>query len=176
MKNKTESPGDLNNDLLRINIHSEAIAIIGIACKFPGANNPNEFWQNLEKGIDSITEIPKERWNLDEFYSSKIEIPNTSNSKWGGFIEDIDKFDAKFFQISDREAQRMDPQQRLMLELSWSCLEDAGYSPLELSGNNVGVFIGVCNFDYKELQDKGEAIEGHNSTGTYTCIIPNRIS
>ncbi|MDZ8137565.1 MAG: type I polyketide synthase [Nostoc sp. DedQUE04] len=176
MNNETEIIDNFDRDLSSFNIQTEAIAIVGMACRFPGANNYNEFWKNLEQGTDSITEIPQERWNLENFYSSNIEIPNTSNSKWGGFIEDIDKFDANFFQTSAREANRIDPQQRLMLELSWSCIEDAGYSPLELSGNNVGVFIGVCNFDYKELQDKGEVIEGYNSTGTYTCIIPNRIS
>ncbi|MUG94285.1 SDR family NAD(P)-dependent oxidoreductase [Scytonema sp. UIC 10036] len=175
MNKKTEITGELDNNLWQINTDSEAIAVIGIGCRFPGANSYNEFWENLEKGIDSITEIPKKRWDVDNFYSLNGE-PNTSTSRWGGFIEDIDKFDAKFFQISDREAQRMDPQQRIVLELSWSCIEDAGYSPLELSGKNIGVFIGVCNFDYKELQDKGEVIEGHNSTGTYTCLIPNRIS
>ncbi|MEH1773539.1 type I polyketide synthase [Nostoc sp.] len=166
----------MNDEAEIINIQSEAIAIIGIGCRFPGANNYNEFWESLEKGVNSVTDIPQERWNIDNFYSSNIELPNKSTSKWGGFIEDVDKFDAKFFQISEREALRTDPQQRIMLELSWSCLEDAGYSPLKLSGNNVGVFVGVCNFDYKELQDKGEVIEGYNSTGTYTSIIPNRIS
>ena len=120
----------MNDEAEIINIQSEAIAIIGIGCRFPGANNYNAFWENLEKGVNSITEIPQERWNLDNFYSSNMELPNTSTSKWGGFIEDVDKFDAKFFQISEREARRIDPQQRIMLELSWSCLEDAGYSPL----------------------------------------------
>ena len=101
------------------------IAIIGMACRFPGANNYQQFWENLEQGINSISEIPSERWEVEKYYSPNPEERNKSISKWGGFIEGIDQFDAKFFGISPREAQRMDPQQRLMLELSWSCLEDS---------------------------------------------------
>ncbi|MEH2166040.1 MAG: polyketide synthase [Nostoc sp.] len=96
---------------------NDSIAIIGIACRFPGANNYHQFWRNLQQGINSITEIPSERWDIQKFYSTKPEEPNKSISKWGGFIEGIDQFDAQFFGISPREAQQMDPQQRLMLEL-----------------------------------------------------------
>lgn len=155
----------------------EAIAIIGIACRFPGANDYQQFWANLEQGVNSITEIPSNRWELENFYSPTPDTPNKSISKWGGFIENADKFDAVFFGISPREATRIDPQQRLMLELSWSCIEDAGYSPTSFSGKPVGVFVGVCNFDYKELQEQhSQTVEGHNATGTYICMIPNRVS
>lgn len=155
----------------------DGIAIVGMACRFPGAKDYHQFWDNLEKGINSITKVPSNRWNFENFYSANPESPNKSISKWGGFIEDADKFEPMFFGISPREAMLLDPQQRLMLELSWSCLEDSGYSPAELSGTNVGVFVGVCNFDYKELLEKYQNnIEGHTSTGTYTSIIPNRIS
>jgi malonyl CoA-acyl carrier protein transacylase len=163
--------------LVERNPSEDSVAIVGIACRFPGANNYNQFWHNLEKGTNSITEIPSNRWDINNFYSPSTEEPNKSISKWGGFIEDVDKFDAQFFKISPREAKRIDPQQRLMMELTWSCLEDAGYLPLKLSGSNIGVFIGACNFDYKELQEKYEDdLEGHTATGTYTCMIPNRIS
>jgi acyl transferase domain-containing protein/acyl carrier protein len=156
---------------------NDLIAIIGISCRFPGANNYHQFWRNLQQGINSITEIPSERWDIDKFYSTKPEEPNKSISKWGGFIEGIDQFDAQFFGISPREAQRMDPQQRLMLELSWSCIEDAGYAPSQLSGSSVGVFIGVCNYDYDILQNGYQQdTDGHTGTGTWTSIIPNRIS
>jgi len=157
-------------------LQSELTAIVGIACRFPGANDYNQYWQNLEKGINSISEIPPQRWDVEKYYSPNPETPNKTISKWAGLIEDIDKFDAQFFGISPREATRMDPQQRIMLELSWSCIEDAGYSPLELSGSQVGVFIGACNYDYDQLQHQKEIIEGHTATGSYTCIIPNRIS
>jgi acyl transferase domain-containing protein len=152
------------------------IAVIGISCRFPGANNYQQFWQNIEQGINSITEIPSERWEVEKFYAANPQ-ERKSISKWGGFIEDIDKFDAQFFGISSREAKRMDPQQRLMLELSWSCIEDAGYAPSQLSGGSVGVFIGVCNYDYDILQNGYQReTDGHTGTGTWTCMIPNRIS
>jgi acyl transferase domain-containing protein/acyl carrier protein len=155
----------------------DLVAIVGMACRFPGAKDYHQFWDNLEKGINNITEIPSNRWNIKNFYSANPEEANKSISKWGGFIEDADKFDPMFFGISRREAMLLDPQQRLMLELTWLCLEDGGYSPAQLSGTQVGVFVGVCNFDYKELLEKQQNnIEGHLSTGTYTTLIPNRIS
>ncbi len=158
-------------------IPTDRFAIIGIGCRFPGANNYEEFWLNLEAGVNSITEIPPQRWDVDKYYSPNPQEPHKSISKWGGMIEGVDQFDAEFFGISPREAQRMDPQQRIMLELSWSCLEDAGYSPNQLSGSNVGVFIGICNYDYDQLQHQDEKnIDGHSGTGTWVCMVPNRIS
>ncbi|WP_083305009.1 type I polyketide synthase [Moorena producens] len=156
---------------------SNLIAIIGMACRFPGSNDYKQFWQNLEQGINSISEIPSQRWAIEKYYSPNPETPNKTISKWGGLIEGVDQFDAQFFGISPREATRMDPQQRIMLELSWSCIEDAGYSPSQLSGSKVGVFIGVCNYDYDQLQHRDEEnTNGHSGTGTWTCMIPNRIS
>ncbi|MEA5576038.1 type I polyketide synthase [Anabaena sp. UHCC 0451] len=156
---------------------SEAIAIIGIGCRFPGANNYEEFWLNLEAGVNSITEIPPQRWDVQKYYSPNPQERNKTISKWSGFIEASDQFDTQFFGISPREAKMLDPQQRLMLELSWSCLEDAGYSPSQLSGSPVGVFIGACNYDsILNFNQDQENIEGHIGTGTWTCMIPNRIS
>ena len=155
----------------------EGIAVIGMACRFPGARDYEEFWRNLEEGVNSIIEIPKDRWDWRDYFGDPQIEPNKTNSKWGGFIEDIDKFDAAFFRISPKEAQCMDPQQRLILELSWSCLEDAGYIPSSLEGRNIGVFVGCCNYDYKELQERNaDEIEGHASTGVYVTLIPNRVS
>jgi len=153
------------------------VAIIGIACRFPGANDYNQYWQNLEQGINSISEIPPQRWDVEKYYSPYPETPNKSISKWAGLIEGIDQFDSQFFGISPREAIRMDPQQRIMLELSWSCIEDASYSPPKLSGGQIGVFIGACNYDYDQLQHKHEKnVNGHSGTGTWNCMLPNRIS
>jgi len=169
----------LNSSVFVSNLQAatEEVAIIGIGCKFPGANNYQQFWQNLEQGINSISEIPSERWEVEKYYSPTPQEQNKSISKWGGFIEGIDQFDAQFFGISPREAQLMDPQQRLMLELTWSCLEDAGYAPSQLSGSSTGVFIGGCNRDYEILQHNyGLDAYGHGGTGTWTCMIPNRIS
>lgn len=156
---------------------SQAIAVIGIGCRFPGANDYEQFWLNLEQGVNSISEIPPQRWDVQKYYSPNPQERNKSISKWSGLIEASDEFDAQFFGVSPREAKMTDPQQRLMLELSWSCLEDAGYSPSKLSGSPVGVFIGACNYDSILFfnQDR-ENIEGHIGTGTWTCMIPNRIS
>lgn len=156
---------------------SQAIAIIGIGCRFPGANDYEQFWLNLEQGVNSISEISPQRWDVQKYYSPNPQERNKSISKWGGLIEASDQFDAQFFGISPREAKTMDHQQRLMLELSWSCLEDAGYSASQLSGSQVGVFIGACNYDSILLLNKDEEnIEGHSGTGSWTCMIPNRIS
>jgi acyl transferase domain-containing protein/acyl carrier protein len=157
--------------------YKEPIAIVGMACRFPNALDYRQYWDNLIQGVDCISEVPAQRWDWRDYWGDPHTEKNKTHSRWGGFIQDVDKFDAAFFGISPREAQHMDPQQRLMLELSWSCLEDAGYAPLDLSGRAIGVFIGTFNYDYKELQAKyALRVEGHSSTGTSNAIIPNRLS
>ncbi len=153
------------------------IAVIGMACRFPGANTYQAFWHNLVNGVNSISEIPPERWDYSPYYAKDPAIPDTSVSKWGGFLDQIDQFDADFFKLSPREVQRMDPQQRIVLELSWSCFEDAGYDPRAMQGSQTGVYLGICNFDYEELLLKSQhPIEGHTLTGNHASIVPNRIS
>ncbi len=160
------------------NFSNSDAAIIGISCRFPGAADQSGFWQNLKAGLSSIEEVPGNRWNWHTHWGDPQTESNKSNSKWGGFLHDVDCFDADFFSLSAREVERMDPQQRIMLELTWSCLEDAGIRPSTLSGEKVGVFLGVFNFDYKEKQEKDThlSIEAHHSTGTATALIANRIS
>jgi 3-oxoacyl-(acyl-carrier-protein) synthase/surfactin synthase thioesterase subunit/aryl carrier-like protein len=153
------------------------IAIIGVACRFPGAPDYETFWNNLASVTTSMKEVPADRWSWEAYYGDPAEKNYKTFSRWGGFIEDINKFDAAFFNITPREAELMDPQQRIMLELSWACLEDAGYTPKSLTGSKTGVFIGVCNYDYKELLEQSVArMEGHAATGTFATILPNRIS
>lgn len=154
----------------------EPIAIIGMACRFPGARNYEEYWQNLDQGLSSITEIPTERWDWKAYWGNPLTERNKSASKWGGFIKDAACFDASFFRLSGKEAESMDPQQRIMLELSWQCFEDAGIRPSQIMGSNTGVFVGVFNHDYKELSEHCTSIEAHHSTGTAAAIIPNRLS
>ncbi len=101
------------------------IAIIGISCRFPDADNYKKFWANLLNGRNSIKEIPKSRWDIDEYYSSDIEKPNKTISKWCGTIDNIDKFDNQFFNISPKEVAAMDPQQLILLEETWHCIEDS---------------------------------------------------
>ena len=105
-----------------------AIAIIGVAGRYPGARTLGEFWENLAAGRDGITEIPLSRWDHSRFYHPERGRPGKTNSKWGGFIEDYDRFDPLFFNISPREAEYIDPQERLFLEIAWETIEDAGYT------------------------------------------------
>src|ERR1700682_5108308 len=97
----------------------EPMAIIGMACRFPRAPNVEAFWQMLREGIDAITEVPPGRWDIGQYYDADVAEPGKMNTRWGGFLKDVDSFDAQFFGISPREAVQMDPQQRLMLELAW---------------------------------------------------------
>ncbi len=160
--------------------HAEPIAITGIGCRFPGGGHgPVAFWNLLLSGVDAITEIPEDRWMWKTFYDSRAGIPGKTNSRWGGFIEGIDQFDAAFFGISPREAASMDPQQRLLLETAWEAMEDAGFVVTSDSGTNTGVFVGMSTFDYWRLQSSFRnktTIEPHTTTGSVLSIAANRIS
>ncbi|MDK8180307.1 SDR family NAD(P)-dependent oxidoreductase [Paenibacillus sp. UMB4589-SE434] len=151
------------------------IAIIGIAGRFPGAASVQEFWENLQSGINSITLIPNERWNWQDVYGDPQKEKNKTNSKWGGFIADINKFDPLFFGISPKEANYIDPQHRIFLETVWQVIENAGYRANSLSGKKVGVYAGVSKNDYAELLNT-EDISAFVSTGTVHSILANRVS
>ncbi len=160
---------------------SEPIAIIGMGCRFPGdANNPEKFWELLEKGFDGISPIPKERWNIDDYYDANPDAPAKMYTRFGGFLTvPIDQFDAQFFGISPREVEFMDPQQRLMLEVSWEALENAFINPQSLFGSKVGVFMGVCLQDYREIFLKSgspEDISAYFGTGNVHSILTGRLS
>ncbi|SFE51956.1 Acyl transferase domain-containing protein [Chitinophaga sp. CF118] len=135
--------------LFHYGLPEEPIAIIGLSGRFPGAGNVNEFWNNLQQGKNSIQEIPRDRWDIENFYTKEKGKDGKSYSKWGGFVEDADKFDPLFFNISPQEAENMDPQVRLFLEESWKTLEDGGYTPKKLAKEKVGVFAGVFWTDYQ---------------------------
>lgn len=157
--------------------NTQPIAVVGMSCKFPMAQDINEFWKNLSEGRDCITEVPKDRWDWEKFYGDPSKEENKTNIKWGGFIEGIDEFDPLFFGISPKEAELMDPQQRLLLTYAWKAIEDAGYSPRSLSGTKTGVFMGVMNSGYDELAaGAGLAIEGYSATSAVPSVGPNRIS
>src|SRR5258708_3515840 len=131
----------------------EPIAIVGIGCRFPGAaNDPETFWKLLENGVDAVTETPADRWNLSAFYDPDPSKPGKTYARWGGFVEGIDRFDPHVFGISPREAARMDPQQRMLLEVAWEGLEDAGLSLARLSGSKTAVFVGISSFAYSVLE------------------------
>ncbi|TMC13974.1 MAG: polyketide synthase, partial [Chloroflexi bacterium] len=105
------------------------IAIIGLAGRYPGAKDVLTFWHLLKAGKSGIREIPQERWNWRSYFQTEKGAAGSMYTKWGGFLEDIDCFDAAFFHISPREAEQMDPQERLFLEASYACVQDAGYTP-----------------------------------------------
>jgi acyl transferase domain-containing protein/surfactin synthase thioesterase subunit len=156
---------------------AESIAIIGLGCRLPGARDPESYWQLLRNGIDAITEVLLERWDRELFYAELPATPGKMNTRWGGFLEKIDQFDASFFGIVPREAERIDPQQRLLLEVAWESLENGGIVPSQLSGSPTGVFIGISNSDYSRLLAQDLAsINAYNGTGNAFCIAANRIS
>ena len=148
-------------------VRTKDIAIVGMAARFPGAGNYHEYWSNLAEGKCSVTEVPKSRWNWHDYAGDTTPDTNTSHSRWGGFLDKVNTFDAAFFGISSLEASEMDPQQRIMLELTWACLEDAGIPPSELSGQKIGAFMAAFNYDYKELleRDTLRVIKAHQATG-----------
>ncbi len=153
------------------------IAIIGMACRFPGANHYMQFWDNLAAGINSIREITPDRWDTNTFYSNDRNAPNKSISKWGGLLDQIDSFDAPFFHISPQEAVAMDPQQRLLLEETWHCIEDAGISLAELQQSKTSVHVGVMSIDYQHhMFDAGHITNSYECVGNYEGILSNRIS
>lgn len=156
---------------------SEPIAIIGIGCRFPQAKDPRAFWQLLRDGVDAIAEVPADRFKLDSFYDPDPAAPGKINTRWGGFLEEIDRFDPHFFGIAPREAARMDPQQRLLLELAWEALQDAGQVAERLVGTQAGVFIGISNNDYGRVQFRDpKRIDAYAGTGNALSIAANRIS
>ncbi len=153
------------------------IAIIGLACRLPKSPNADAFWRALCKGEDAITETPSARWNVDAFYDADVHAPDKMNTRWGGFLDQVDQFDPLFFGISPREAAEMDPQQRLMLELSWEALEDSGIPVDALAATQTGVFFGVMWSDYARIAGgRPDAIVQHTGTGQDLSIIPARIS
>ena len=156
------------------------IAVIGIGCRFPGSSNsPNDFWRFLCTKGNGVVPIPDDRWDANAYYHPDYTRAGKINVKWGGFLRDIDKFDAQFFKISAREAQRLDPQQRLLLETSCEALDDAGQNVAALFGKDVGVFIGISGHDYGDIgmtPSERVHITGHTITGGAASIAANRIS
>lgn len=153
------------------------VAIVGIACRFPGSNNYEEFYGNLASGVNSISEIAPDRWDIDEYYSTDIKEPNKTISKWCGQVSDFKKFDNRFFNISPREAKNMDPQQRLLLEETLHCVEDSGIPLKNLKNETTSVYVGVMATDYhQESSNLDDATDSYACLGNYTCILANRIS
>lgn len=153
------------------------VAVIGVSFKLPGADTAEELWNFLERQENQIREIPADRWDWKAYYSTDPQAENRTNSRWGGFIGGHDTFDAKFFQLSPREAELMDPQHRLYIQAVWKAVEDSGYKMSTLAGKQVGVFSGVQFTDYQQLLSANmEKIQAQSSIGNATALLSNRIS
>ena len=155
-----------------------ALAVIGMAGRFPGAWSVSEFWDNLVAGKDCVTLVDEDRWNGDFFYSHEIDRVGKTYSNAGGFIADADKFDAPFFNVSNVEAPYIDPQQRLLLETSWHALEDAGVNPSVIKGERTGVFIGLSSWEYffRFQRVPLEEISGYIPTGSSLAVAAGRLA
>ncbi|MFG2142369.1 type I polyketide synthase, partial [Streptomyces sp. NPDC048650] len=156
---------------------AEAIAVIGMACRLPQASDPDAFARLLRDGVDAIREVPADRWEAAEHTGQETDTPGAS-TRWGGFLDGVDRFDPAFFGISPREAIAMDPQQRIALELGWEALEDAGILPETLRGTDAGIFVGAIWDDYATLAHRRgtTAITPHTLTGLQRGVIANRLS
>lgn len=153
------------------------VAIVGMSCHFPGANDYDSYWQNLVAKKNSIQEIPADRWCISTHYSPEKNQINKSISKWCGLIEDIKSFDNEFFNISPIEARNMDPQQRLLLQESWHCIEDSAIPLSTLQKAKTAVFAGAMTSDYLLTLNKSEdAANRFSILGNDHCILANRIS
>ena len=156
----------------------EPIAVIGMSCRFPGSSNsPEAYWEMMANGIDAITEIPADRYNVDDYYDPDHTTPGKMATRWGGYVDNIDQFDPQLFGIAPREAITIDPQQRMIMEVSWEALERAGYAPDSLDGYPGGVFVGICNSDYHEIVgDDLEKIDVYLATGSAHSVASGRLS
>lgn len=160
---------------------NEPIAIVGMACRFPGGgHNPEQFWNVLEQGIDGIIDVPKDRWDARKFYDENSDRAGKSHAKQAGFLQmPVDQFDPLFFGISPREASVLDPQQRMLLEMTWEAVEDAGIKENNLRGSETGVFIGGFCLDNKLIQLgqlNREFIGSLTPTSSTMVMLSNRIS
>ncbi|WP_156781497.1 type I polyketide synthase, partial [Mycobacterium gordonae] len=154
------------------------VAVIGLACRLPGGiSSPEQLWQALLRGEDFVTEVPLDRWDIDEYYDPEPGVPGRSHCKWGAFMDNLGDFDPEFFGISEREAIAMDPQHRLLLETSWEAMEYAGLTPTQMADSLTGVFIGFTHADYQFVQAETGNLEGpYGNTGTNSCMASGRIS
>jgi acyl transferase domain-containing protein/SAM-dependent methyltransferase len=156
----------------------EPIAIVGMGLRLPGgAHDESSLWQMLADGVDAISEIPRDRWDLDAYYDVDPDKPGKMNTRHGAFVSGVDQFDAEFFGVSPREAFSMDPQHRLLMETAWEALENAAISPAGLAGSQTGVFVGFGNSDYWRLVYGDEKqIDAYSALGNAFSVAAGRLS
>jgi acyl transferase domain-containing protein/SAM-dependent methyltransferase len=156
----------------------EPVAIVGLGLRLPGGvKDVTGFADLLWNGADAISAIPADRWSLDELYADDLDAPGKMSTRFGGFVDEVDQFDAEFFGISPREAASMDPQQRMLLQVAWEALEDAGQAPAALVGSRTGVYVGIGNNDYgRAIYRHPELIDPYFSTGNSYSVASGRLS
>ncbi len=164
-------------DRLKAGAH-EPVAIVGMACRFPGGSDtPEAFWANLAGAVDCTSDAPPDRWSTEAWYDPDPEAPRKMITKHGGFIDAIDRFDAAFFNISGREAAAMDPQHRILLETAWEAIDNAGYDLARLRQGPTGVYVGVSTNDYTRLSmSASDELLPYGATGCALSIVANRLS
>ena len=157
---------------------AEAVVISAMACRFPGGvESPEDLWDLLEKKVNVAREVPPERWNVDDFFHPSPGIPGTMSTRYSGFLDNIDLFDAAFFETSEPEAVAMDPQQRILLETIWSACERAGLTEQKLSGSRTGVFVGMMGNEYAAIAGRNiQNMDGFVGTGNSASIASGRIA
>jgi amino acid adenylation domain-containing protein len=157
---------------------NEPIAIIGMSCRFPGrSDNPESFWELLDHARDAVTEVPRDRWDIDRYFDPDPAKPGKMATRYGGFLEHVDRFDASFFNISPREAVWLDPQQRLLLEVAWEALENANLAPERLNQSSTGVYVGITCFDHAiRISGASERSSGYAGTGSALNMAAGRLS
>ncbi|WP_157429704.1 beta-ketoacyl synthase N-terminal-like domain-containing protein [Actinomadura oligospora] len=162
----------------RAAVQDEAVAIVGMGCRFPGGvMSSADLWDLVDAERDVVGPLPHDRgWDLDALYHPDPDRQGTCYTRAGGFLDDAAGFDAAFFGISPREATAMDPQQRLLLEVAWQALEHAGIIPAELAGTSTGVYVGVYASDYGAHVPSSEGLDAHLLTGTAVSVAAGRIA
>ena len=158
----------------------EPLAIVGIGCRFPGgSDSPAQFWQLLQDGVDAITTVPRDRWDMDAYYDADPDAPGKIYTKYGAFLGPVDGFDPAFFGIAPREVPNLDPQQRLLLEVSWEALEHANLPPATLFDSETGVFVGISGNSYANVladADPDSHSDTYFSTGNALSVSAGRLS
>ncbi len=152
----------------------EPVAVVGIGCRLPGANGPDAFFEMLMQGTDAVREVPRDRWDVDAYYDPDPDVPGRIATRWGGFLDGVDQFEAQLFGVSPREAETMDPQQRLLLEVGWEALEHAGCAPDRMRGTRTGVFVGIGTSDYAQMQlarSSASSIDAYLATGSISHSV-----